>query len=287
MNSIEIKAYAKINPVLDVVRRLENGYHELKMVMTAIPLYDEILVKQTASEGIKIKCGAPFVPENESNIAWKAAKLMQSEFGLQGGLFISIVKKIPVAAGLAGGSTDAAAVLRAINELYGLSLSDEKLCELGLKLGADVPFCIMGNTSLSEGIGEKLTALPAFPKCRILLVKPPVGVSTEHAYRNLVLNENTVHPDVDSVVEGIRKNDLGMICKNMGNVLETSTIPEHPEIAAIKEKMISYGALNALMSGSGPTVFGIFDNKAAADKAYYAFKVGEYGKQVFLLTIRK
>lgn len=285
MDSIVIKAYAKINPVLDVVRRLENGYHELNMIMAEIPLYDEVFVKKTAAEGIILKCEAQFVPSDERNIAWKAAALMQKEYKLPGGLFISIDKHIPVAAGLAGGSTDAAAVLKAVNLLYNLELSEQELKALGLKLGADVPFCISGKTALSQGIGEVLTPLPGLPKCRLLLVKPPVGVSTEHAYKSLVLNEKTFHPDVDAAVAAIKEGNLSELCKNLGNVLESSTIPEHPEIAEIKEKMISLGAVNSLMSGSGPSVFGIFTDKNAAEHAFYEFKVGEYGKQTFLLTI--
>ena len=260
MKEISVKALAKINLGLDVVRRREDGYHEVKMVMQTIHLFDRLEMKKTAG-GITMTTNLSFLPTNENNLVYKAAKLLMDEFQIRDGIDVKLHKYIPVAAGMAGGSTDAAAVLYGMNRMFELGLSKEELMQRGVKIGADVPYCIMRGTALAEGIGEQLTALPPMVKCPILIAKPQISVSTKFVYENLKLDENTVHPDIDRLVEDIRRKDLAAITSDMGNVLETVTIPNYPVIAEIKEHMMEHGAAGAMMSGSGPTVFGLFDDK--------------------------
>lgn len=266
MNRIQMKALAKVNLGLDVIRRREDGYHEVKMIMQTVRLYDRIILEKT-QQGISMETNLSFLPVNEQNIAYRAAKMLMDEFHIQGGLHIKIDKHIPVAAGMAGGSTDGAAVLYGVNKIFELGLTKRQLMERGVKLGADVPYCIMRGTVLSEGIGEILTPVPSLPDCHILIAKPPVSVSTKHVYENLKLDKIEKHPDIDGMVEALRMEDLHGVTQRMENVLETVTIPEHPEIQQIKELMIKEGALNALMSGSGPTVFGIFDDREKGMRA--------------------
>ena len=266
MNRIQMKALAKVNLGLDVIRRREDGYHEVKMIMQTVRLYDRIILEKT-QKGISMETNLSFLPVNEQNIAYRAAKMLMDEFHIQGGLHIKIDKHIPVAAGMAGGSTDGAAVLYGVNKIFELGLTKRQLMERGVKLGADVPYCIMRGTVLSEGIGEILTPVPSLPDCHILIAKPPVSVSTKHVYENLKLDKIEKHPDIDGMVEALRMEELHGVTQRMENVLETVTIPEHPEIQQIKELMIKEGALNALMSGSGPTVFGIFDDREKGMRA--------------------
>ena len=266
MNRIQMKALAKVNLGLDVIRRREDGYHEVKMIMQTVRLYDRIILEKT-QKGISMETNLSFLPVNEQNIAYRAAKMLMDEFHIQSGLHIKIDKHIPVAAGMAGGSTDGAAVLYGVNKIFELGLTKRQLMERGVKLGADVPYCIMRGTVLSEGIGEILTPVPSLPDCHILIAKPPVSVSTKHVYENLKLDKIEKHPDIDGMVEALRIEDLHGVTQRMENVLETVTIPEHPEIQQIKELMIKEGALNALMSGSGPTVFGIFDDREKGMRA--------------------
>ena len=266
MNRIQMKALAKVNLGLDVIRRREDGYHEVKMIMQTVRLYDRIILEKT-QKGISMETNLSFLPVNEQNIAYRAAKMLMDEFHIQGGLHIKIDKHIPVAAGMAGGSTDGAAVLYGVNKIFELGLTKRQLMERGVKLGADVPYCIMRGTVLSEGIGEILTPVSSLPDCHILIAKPPVSVSTKHVYENLKLDKIEKHPDIDGMVEALRIEDLHGVTQRMENVLETVTIPEHPEIQQIKELMIKEGALNALMSGSGPTVFGIFDDREKGMRA--------------------
>ena len=261
-----MKALAKVNLGLDVIRRREDGYHEVKMIMQTVRLYDRIILEKT-QKGISMETNLSFLPVNEQNIAYRAAKMLMDEFHIQGGLHIKIDKHIPVAAGMAGGSTDGAAVLYGVNKIFELGLTKRQLMERGVKLGADVPYCIMRGTVLSEGIGEILTPVSSLPDCHILIAKPPVSVSTKHVYENLKLDKIEKHPDIDGMVEALRIEDLHGVTQRMENVLETVTIPEHPEIQQIKELMIKEGALNALMSGSGPTVFGIFDDREKGMRA--------------------
>lgn len=269
MDSIWINAPAKINIGLDVLRRREDGYHEVKMIMQSIRLFDRIVLTKTSEPGISLHTNLRFLPVNEDNLIYRSAKLLMDEFGIEGGIDIQLEKRIPVAAGMAGGSTDAASCMLAMNELYELGLSKRSLMKRGVTLGADVPYCILKGTALSEGIGEKLSTIPKTPDCFILIAKPGIHVSTKFVYNNLVLDEHTVHPDIDRMIAAMKQNDLKGLCEHMGNVLETVTIPAHPEIAKIKECMMENGALGSLMSGSGPTVFGIFDDM---NKAIFAKK---------------
>ena len=285
MDEISIKALAKINLGLDVVRRREDGYHEVRMVMQTINLYDRLDIVKKKEPGISIKTNISFLPVNENNLIYKAGKLLMDEFGIKEGVSVKLNKRIPIAAGMAGGSTDAAAMMYGINKLFDLGLSRKALMERGVKIGADVPYCIMRGTALAEGIGEELTQLSPMVRCPILIAKPSISVSTKFVYQNLKLDENTVHPDIDKLVEDIKKKDLGKIASDMGNVLETVTIPNYPVIAEIKERMLQSGAVNSMMSGSGPTVFGIFDDEETARKAYADMKSAGLAKQVYLTTV--
>lgn len=282
MDLITRKAYAKINLALDVIGKRDNGYHDVRMIMQSIKLYDKITIKPTQNPEIIIKTNLHYLPTNENNIVYAAAKLFRETYDIQDGFYITLEKKIPVAAGMAGGSSDAAATLKALNQLYDMNLSIEELMKLSVSLGADVPYCLMYGTALSEGIGEILTPLRPAPNFHCLIVKPPVSVSTKYVYENLDLSQRTQAPDIDGMVEAIHDHDSEGIVRRLSNVLETVTLKAHPEIEEIKKEMLKQGALNCLMSGSGPTVFGLFDDITAAEKAFYAFKVGPYGKQTFL-----
>lgn len=286
MDKIQLKALAKINLGLDVLRRREDGYHEVKMIMQTIGLHDDLEIRKTKTLGIQVKTNLYYLPTNENNLVYKAAKLLMDEFQIQDGVSIQLKKRIPVAAGMAGGSSDGAAVLWGINQMYGLGLSMQALMERGVRLGADVPYCIQRGTALAEGIGEKLSVLPPMPKCTILIAKPGISVSTKFVYENLHANDlkPEQHPDVDSMIEAMRQKDLGLLCSRMGNVLETVTIPAYPVINEIKRTMIDNGAIGSMMSGSGPTVFGIFDSPAAAKQAMKAVRAAKLAKQICLTT---
>lgn len=286
MDKIQLKALAKINLGLDVLRRREDGYHEVKMIMQTIGLHDDLEIRKTKTPGIQVKTNLYYLPTNENNLVYKAAKLLMDEFQIQDGVSIQLKKRIPVAAGMAGGSSDGAAVLWGINQMYGLGLSMQALMERGVRLGADVPYCIQRGTALAEGIGEKLSVLPPMPKCTILIAKPGISVSTKFVYENLHANDlkPEQHPDVDSMIEAMRQKDLGLLCSRMGNVLETVTIPAYPVINEIKRTMMDNGAIGSMMSGSGPTVFGIFDSPVAAKQAMKAVRVAKLAKQICLTT---
>lgn len=286
MDKIQLKALAKINLGLDVLRRREDGYHEVKMIMQTIGLHDDLEIRKTKTPGIQVKTNLYYLPTNENNLVYKAAKLLMDEFQIQDGVSIQLKKRIPVAAGMAGGSSDGAAVLWGINQMYGLGLSMQALMERGVRLGADVPYCIQRGTALAEGIGEKLSVLPPMPKCMILIAKPGISVSTKFVYENLHANDlkPEQHPDVDSMIEAMRQKDLGLLCSRMGNVLETVTIPAYPVINEIKRTMMDNGAIGSMMSGSGPTVFGIFDSPAAAKQAMKAVRAAKLAKQICLTT---
>lgn len=286
MDKIQLKALAKINLGLDVLRRREDGYHEVKMIMQTIGLHDDLEIRKTKTPGIQVKTNLYYLPTNENNLVYKAAKLLMDEFQIQDGVSIQLKKRIPVAAGMAGGSSDGAAVLWGINQMYGLGLSMQALMERGVRLGADVPYCIQRGTALAEGIGEKLSVLPPMPKCTILIAKPGISVSTKFVYENLHANDlkPEQHPDVDSMIEAMRQKDLGLLCSRMGNVLETVTIPAYPVINEIKRTMMDNGAIESMMSGSGPTVFGIFDSPVAAKQAMKAVRAAKLAKQICLTT---
>lgn len=285
MDQISVKALAKINLGLDVVRRREDGYHEVRMIMQTIHLFDRLNISKSKNTGINLKTNLSFLPVDQHNLAYRAADMLMEEFGITEGVDISLKKHIPVAAGMAGGSTDAAGVLFGINEIFELGLSKKELMERGVKLGADVPYCIMRGTALAEGIGEKLTQLPPMVKCPVLIAKPQISVSTKYVYEHLNLSEVSSHPDIDRLLADMKRKDLPAIAGDMGNILETVTIPLHPEIAKIKQCMCKYGALNAMMSGSGPTVFGLYEKTEDAKKA--ADKITELGlaKQVYVTDI--
>lgn len=285
MDNISLKALAKINLGLDVVRRREDGYHEVRMIMQTIHLYDKLDIQKTKEEGITIALNLSYVPTNENNLVYKAGKLLMDEFDIKEGVSVDLQKRIPVAAGMAGGSSDAAAMLYGMNELFGLGLSRQQLMDRGVKIGADVPYCLMRGTALAEGIGEKLTSLPPMVKCPVLIAKPQISVSTKFVYENLKLNEDTVHPDIDQLVTDIENKDLHAIAGHMGNVLESVTIPEYPIIAEIKEQMLQSGAINSMMSGSGPTVFGLFEDEEVAKKAYDDMVKSGLAKQIYLTSI--
>ncbi|MBO5081157.1 MAG: 4-(cytidine 5'-diphospho)-2-C-methyl-D-erythritol kinase [Lachnospiraceae bacterium] len=282
MNRLELNAYAKVNLGLDVLRRREDGYHELRMIMQTVDLYDILTLEKTDELGISMTCNIERLPCDESNLVCKAAKLMFEEYNLPGGIKMHLEKRIPMAAGMAGGSTDAAAIFNGINELYDLGVSKERLCELGVKVGADVPYCIVGGTALSEGIGEVLTMLPNVPDCVVLIAKPDFDVSTKYVFENLHANSLTYHPDIDAMADAIRAGDLDGVVKVMDNVLETVTEARYTEITAIKTVMKEHGAMRAMMSGSGPTVFGLYENESDAEAAADAIKKQNLAKQVFV-----
>lgn len=282
MEEIILKAYAKINLGLDVIRKREDGYHQVRMIMQAVDLCDELSFRRTVEPGIMITADIRGIPRDGSNLIHKAAKLLMDEFAVSGGVSIHLKKVIPVAAGMAGGSTDAAAAFQAVNEIFGLGLSKEALMERAVTIGADLPYCIMGGTALSEGIGEILTPLPAPPDCFLVIAKPDIFVSTKYVYENLHVEGLKKHPNIDGLLEGLGEKDIVKIAAHMDNVLETVTVKRYPVIEKIKDEMKKKGALNALMSGSGPTVFGIFQSADGAKEACDQLRRSDLAKQVFL-----
>lgn len=268
MSNIHLKANAKINLSLDVLRKRDDGYHEVKMIMQSINLHDDVYI-EIIDEGIYVSCNKSWVPSGSGNIAYKAAELLKEKYEIKKGFKIKIIKNIPVSAGLAGGSADSAAVILGINKLFSLNLDRKEMMDLGKTIGADVPFCIRGGTMLSEGIGEILTPVEPFKYVNIVLVKPKIPVSTEWVYKNLNLNYIPERPDIPLILEAIKRKDIECVAKNMKNVLETVTAKKHMVIGEIKQKLMELGALGSMMSGSGPTVFGIFENK---EKAYFAYE---------------
>ena len=287
MDTIRLKALAKINIGLDVLRRREDGYHEVKMIMQTVGIYDQICLNREKTPGIRVKTNLFYLPDNENNLVYKAAKLLMDEFSIEDGVSIDLNKYIPVAAGMAGGSSDAASVLYGMNKMFSLGLSQDELMRRGVKIGADVPYCIMRGTALAEGIGEILTPLPPMPACFVLVAKPGISVSTKFVYENLHANDlrPEQHPDIDAAIAGIRAGDLKATAQAMGNVLELVTAREYPVIEEIKNFMKKRGALNAMMSGSGPTVFGLFENKTTARNAFYQLRRTNLAKQVYLTEI--
>ncbi|MCR4605691.1 MAG: 4-(cytidine 5'-diphospho)-2-C-methyl-D-erythritol kinase [Eubacterium sp.] len=261
-----INAPAKINIGLDVLGTREDGYHEVRMVMQTIRLFDRLTLTRKKDPGVRLTTNLKFLPTDENNLVVKGAKMLMKEFEIPGGLNIKLEKRIPVAAGLAGGSTDAASAMIAINSMYDLGLKHSQLMKRAVKLGADIPYCILKGTALAEGLGEKLSTIPKFPNCTILIVKPGIHLSTKKVYDALVMDENTYHPDIDAILAAMKESDLKGVCELMGNTLESVVVGEHPEIKEIEEFMLERGALGAIMSGSGPTVFGVYDDKDLAMK---------------------
>lgn len=282
MNKLTKQAHAKINLTLDVLGKREDGYHDLKMIMVEIPLADTVTL--TKQEGISVSTNLTFLPNNEKNIAFRAAQLFFEETGITGGIAIQIEKNIPVSAGLAGGSTDAAAVLHGLNELYETNLSLGKLQEMGNRIGKDIPFCLQGGVALAEGTGERLGTLPKLPHCWIVLIKPRhINVSTKEIFTLLQASKLELHPDTIGAVQALERGDLQGISRRMYNVLEEVTVKKHPLISELKTVMLEEGALGSVMSGSGPSVFGIFDSLQLAQNAEK--RLLRYDQQVFLMEV--
>ena len=282
-NSIVLKSYGKINLGLDVLRRREDGYHEVRMIMQTVGLYDLLTMKKTEEDEITMTCNLSFLPTDERNLVYKAVKLIKDKYQIKEGVSIELSKRIPVAAGMAGGSSNCAAALKGMNELFDLGLSVDELCEIGVTLGADVPYCIWGGTALSEGIGEKLSRVDAMPKCYILIAKPGISVSTAFVYQNLDLAGLSKHPDIDGMLECLKQKDLRGICDRLENVLESVTTKEYPIIEKVKKHLMDQGAMGALMSGSGPTIFAIFKDKKTADNALESLRSIEDIKQAYVV----
>ena len=300
MNKLVKKAYAKVNLALDVIRKREDGYHDVCMIMQNLDLYDTLTFtvenintpqKTCSSEAnsdnqpqITITTNKEGIPTDERNLIYKAIQLMFDKYDIKAKIHVNLEKNIPVEAGMAGGSTDCAATLHAVNELFNLNLDTQTLMELGVKLGADVPFCVLAKTALSEGIGEVLTPITGLFNCYVLVVKPPIGVSTATVYKNLKINELDHHPDVPGMAVALTLGDLEQISSRMENVLESVTVNLHPEIEQLKTIMKENGALNAIMSGSGPTVFGLFTSKELAENAASVIRERTSYKEIFVTT---
>lgn len=275
------RAYAKVNIGLDVLRRRPDGYHELKMIMQTVDIFDDLTFEREKEPGIRLRIEGADLPANENNLVYRAAALLMEERRIREGVAITVTKRIPIAAGMAGGSADAAAALRGLNLLFEMGYSAEELRKLGVRLGADIPYCISGGTMLSEGIGEVLTPLPAPPECYLAVAKPDIDVSTAFVYQNLRADSLPFHPDIDGMAKALAAGDLRGITDRMGNVLETVTVPAYPVIDRIKSRMRELGAENALMSGSGPTVFGIYKEQKIAEKAAETIREEKLAGAVF------
>lgn len=269
---MDIKAYAKVNISLDIVGKRQDGYHILEMIMQSIDLYDEITVEKI-KKGIVITCNKPYVPTDERNLAYKAADVFLKKFNINSGVKINIKKNIPVSAGMAGGSTDGAGVLKLLNKLFNINASDEVLMDLGLKLGADVPYCIKGGTALCKGIGEEITVLNSFKDKILVVVKPPFGVSTKGVYQAFDIKKVKNHPNTKALINAMENNDLEFVANNMKNLLENVTLSKHRVLVSIKDELKTLGALGAMMSGSGPTVFAFFDDMLKAQNAFEKMKL--------------
>lgn len=287
MDSLQIKAYAKINLGLDVLRRRPDGYHEVKMVMQTVGIHDDLEFTKLSEDRIVISTDKEELPADESNLVYKAAKRMKEAYGLSEGISVKLTKRIPIAAGMAGGSADAAATIHAVDALFGLGLTLEEKQAFGVKLGADIPYCLMGGTALSEGIGEILTALPDMPQAVLVIAKPDLDVSTKFVYENLHADRLEEHPDIDGMVQSIRQGDMRGVTDRMGNVLETVTCRHYPVIEKMKDILKENAADNALMSGSGPTVFGVFSDEEKARQAHRAMEESGLARQLFLTGFAK
>lgn len=284
MEEITLKAMAKINLGLDVIRRREDGYHEVRMIMQTVNLYDELTFRKQQGDRVRLTTNLRSLPTDGHNLIVKTVELLRKEFGIREGLSVYLKKKIPVAAGMAGGSTDAAAAFAGMNELFGLGLTLEELQKRAVSVGADVPYCLQGGTALSEGIGEILTALPPAPRCSVIIAKPPIHVSTRFVYENLHLDSLEQHPDIDGILDSIRGGSIRGVAERLENVLETVTQKEYPVIGQIKQFLVQRGALGALMSGSGPTVFALYDRNDLAARAYEELRRTGLAKQVYLTS---
>jgi 4-diphosphocytidyl-2-C-methyl-D-erythritol kinase len=275
------KAYAKINLGLDVVGRLENGYHQVRMIMQTVGIYDR-LTFAAGESGIRIVTDSGELPTGPDNLIYRAAVLLLETCGVEAGVDIRLEKHIPIAAGMAGGSSDAAATLQGLNDLFALGLTQERLRQLGVRIGADVPYCIMGGTALAEGIGEVLTPLPPAPRCTVLVAKPDLQVSTKYVYEHLDAGESWQHPDIDGMRSAIESGSLPGVVSRLGNVLETVTAGAYSVIGQIKREMLTRGAMGSLMSGSGPTVFGIYGSREQAQDARSRLEETGLARELFV-----
>ena len=284
---MRLRALAKINLGLDILRKREDGYHEVRMIMQTIQMYDVLEMRKVKKPGISLSVNYPYIPSDERNLVYKAAKLLMDEFQVKEGVEIRLEKFIPVAAGMAGGSSDAAAALVGVNRLFKLGLSEKDLMERAVNIGADVPYCVMRGTALAEGIGEKLTRIAQVPDCFVLIGKPGINVSTEAAYESLQLDQIQTHPDIDGMIRDIESGDLRAMTEKMENVFEPGIIGRYPVIGEIKALMEEHGALRAMMSGSGPTVFGIFDDRKKMEEAAAVLRESRLAKTVFATEVTK
>ena len=270
MTRLQIKTPAKVNLCLDITAKRADGYHELSMIMQEIPLYDEITIEK--ADKITVSCNLKYIPCNESNLAYKAAAAFFEHTGISGGADIYLHKNIPSGAGLGGGSSNAAGVITALNEIYQAGLTPSRRMEIGEKIGADVPYFVLGGACHAQGIGEKLTQILPLKSCWMVLVKPPFSVSTKWAYQNFNLNDVKKRPDINAIKSAMRRNDIYTVGRNMINVLENAVIPQFLPIAKNKKTMLSFGAVSSVMTGSGSAAFGLFDDERKADKCFEAVK---------------
>lgn len=280
---VSLKAEAKINLSLDILGKLPNGYHSVEMIMQAIPLCDTVTVEDCDGGGIELVCEKEGVPTDDRNTAYKAAQLFLQKTGVKRKIKITLDKKIPAAAGMAGGSTDAAAVLKGLNQLFNEPLDKEEVLSLCVKIGADVPFCYLGGCAVCEGIGEVLTPIKPLENAYLVIAKPDFEVSTKWVYQNFKMENVSKHPNTKAVIESVETGNLKALCENTANVLESVTEKEYPVISEYKEKLYQKGAVLSMMSGSGPTVFGIFSDKEKAEDACNIMK--ELTNDTFLLKI--
>ncbi len=282
MDKLQLKAYGKINLGLDVIRKRPDGYHDLDMIMQMVDVYDDVIIEKKAGEEIVVKADAAVLSNGKDNLAYMAAKMLFDEFGIKSGVEITIHKRIPIAGGMAGGSSDCATTLIGINEMFNLGLSKQQLMERGVKLGADVPYCVLGGTAIARGIGEILTPLPTPPQCHVIIAKPPISVSTAYVYGHIRPDEITKRPDIEQMTLAIKEQDLNKLSDLLYNVMEEVTVSEYPVIEKLKSIMLENGALNSIMSGSGPTVFGLFDDREKAQAAMRALDSKELTEQLYL-----
>ncbi len=282
MDKLQLKAYGKINLGLDVIRKRPDGYHDLDMIMQMVDVYDDVIIEKKAGEEIVVKADAAVLSNGKDNLAYMAAKMLLDEFKIKSGVEITIHKRIPIAGGMAGGSSDCATTLIGINEMFNLGLSKQQLMERGVKLGADVPYCVLGGTAIARGIGEVLTPLPTPPQCHVIIAKPPISVSTAYVYGHIRPDEITKRPDIEQMTLAIKEQDLNKLSDLLYNVMEEVTVSEYPVIEKLKSIMLENGALNSIMSGSGPTVFGLFDDRKKAQAAMKALDSKELTEQLYL-----
>ncbi|MBB3114099.1 4-diphosphocytidyl-2-C-methyl-D-erythritol kinase [Paenibacillus phyllosphaerae] len=277
------KAPAKINLLLDVLRKREDGFHEVEMIMTMVDLADRLEMEELPRDSIMISSQAGYIPLDEKNLAFQAAKLIKDRYDVRKGVYIHLDKKIPVAAGLAGGSSDAAATLRGLNRLWGLNIPQDELCKLGAELGSDVPFCVTGGTALATGRGERLERIDNPPQCWVVLAKPPINVSTADVYGRFRVSDIKEHPSTAAMLGAISRGSFSDICGNLGNVLESVTLGLYPEVLQLKESMERLGADGVLMSGSGPTVFGLVSKEAKVSRIYNGLR--GFCKEVYVVRM--